>query len=97
MEEDNIEKLDAIAEINESSQQLETATQELTSIILNSNWSIDQLFSFLEAGGPVVVILLAMSIVVLAIVLMKLWQFYWIQLSSRKFIELALGYWREAK
>jgi biopolymer transport protein ExbB len=97
MNEESVEKLSALADTNESSQQLETTTQNMIAFIPNSDWSIDQLFSFIEAGGPVVVILLVMSVVVFAIVLMKLWQFYWIQLSARQFIEPTLGHWREGQ
>lgn len=97
MEEENIEELDAIAETNEPSQPLETTHQDITAVVPNGDWSLEQLFSFFEAGGPVVVILLAMSVVILAIVLMKLWQFYRIQLSAREFIKPALDHWREEK
>ena len=37
---------------------------------------LTHLAEFLDAGGPVVLILLACSVVALAIVLMKLWQFH---------------------
>ena len=95
MSENSLENLEPSIEQNEIVHSLETLDQELAPAIPENNWSIDQLFSFIEAGGPVVVILLVLSIVVLAIVFMKIWQFYWIQLSERKFINLALEQWRK--
>ena len=95
MSENNLENLEPSIEQNEIVHSLETIDQELAPVIPVNNWSIDRLFSFIEAGGPVVVILLVLSIVVLAIVLMKIWQFYWIQLSERKFINLALEQWQK--
>lgn len=95
MEEDTAEKLHDLTEGVDSSKQLEGTNEELVAAISSSNSSIDQLFSFLEAGGPVVIILLALSVVVVAIVLMKLWQFYRLQISTRHFIKPALEHWRE--
>ncbi len=95
MSKNSVENLDSTIEENEIVQSLDTTDQELASVVPDNNWSIDQLFSFIDAGGPVVVILLVLSVVILAIVLMKAWQFYWIQLSERKFINLALEQWRE--
>ncbi len=95
MSKNSVENLESPTEQNEIVRSLETLDQELTSVVTKNNWSIDQLFSFVDTGGPVVVILLVLSIVVLAIVFMKIWQFYWIQLGERKFINLALEQWRE--
>lgn len=44
----------------------------------------DQVMALLQAGGPVVVILLAMSVAALTIVLAKLWQFHAMRLSDTR-------------
>ncbi len=95
MSENNLENMEPPIEQNEVVKSLGPLEQESIPVAPENSWSIDQLFFFIEAGGPVVVILLLLSIVVLAIVLMKIWQFYWIQLSERKFINLALDQWRD--
>jgi len=45
----------------------------------------------LDAGGPVVAILFAVSIVALALILVKLWQFWSVRIGSRGFIAPALS------
>ena len=52
------------------------------------------LAGWIEAGGSVVVILLAMSVLALAIVLLKLWQFMALRLASGGCIEQSLSHWR---
>ncbi len=54
----------------------------------------DPIIQFIDDGGPVVVILFAMSIVALAIVLYKSWQFYLLKLNARKELEAALQAYR---
>lgn len=44
-------------------------------------------------GGPVLLVLLLMSIAALTIVLAKLWQFSWMRLNAREPVETALSYW----
>ena len=44
-----------------------------------------------EAGGPVVAILMAMSVVAMAIILVKLYQFWSVGIGERRFIEPALA------
>ena len=44
-----------------------------------------------EAGGPVVAILIAMSVVAMAIILVKLYQFWTVRIGDRRFIEPALA------
>ena len=95
MSQNSLENLEPSIEESEIVHSLETLDQELKPVVTKNNWSIDQLFSFIEAGGPVVVILLVLSIIVLAIVFMKIWQFYRIQLNERRFINLALEQWRD--
>lgn len=52
--------------------------------------ALGRLIELMDAGGPVVAILLAMSIVALAIVLVKLWQFWRARLGDRRIAEEAL-------
>lgn len=47
-----------------------------------------------ELGGPVVMVLAAMSVFGLAIILLKCWQFASLQINARGFIEPALTQWR---
>lgn len=48
------------------------------------------LLGLIGAGGPVLVVLLVMSVFVLAIILIKLWQFHTAQLGRTDFIDKAL-------
>lgn len=48
----------------------------------------------IELGGPVVILLLLMSVYGIAIALLKLWQFRNIALEDRRFIEPAIEAWR---
>lgn len=47
--------------------------------------------ALIDAGGPIVVILLAMSVVALAIVFLKLWQFRAVRIGERKPIREAIA------
>lgn len=47
----------------------------------------------LQAGGPVVIALIMMSILGLAVLLLKLWQFFILKLERRDFIEKAINAW----
>lgn len=58
----------------------------------NAMQSLSDLFA---AGGPVVVVLAIMSVFALAIVLLKLWQFAVLRLTSRGFIDQAIGLVRQ--
>lgn len=49
------------------------------------------LIDLLAAGGPVVLVLIAMSVVALAIVLVKLWQFRAARLGERRRVQTALA------
>lgn len=53
--------------------------------------------ALLQAGGPVVAILLGLSVVALAITLIKLWQFAAARIYSRRFIGEALMHWRSGR
>jgi biopolymer transport protein ExbB len=53
-----------------------------------------RLQDLLAAGGPVVVVLGLLSVVALAMVLLKLWQFHRLQLDRLGPVQTALKYWR---
>lgn len=53
------------------------------SLPLDPGGLTDRLLAFLDAGGPVVVILLACSVVAVTIVLLKFWQFHAARLGDR--------------
>ncbi len=55
------------------------------------------LLALLQAGGPVLLILLGLSVLALAIVLLKLWQFAALRLGARGFAEQALAHWRAGR
>lgn len=57
--------------------------------VANGMW-IERLSVLLDLGGPVVMILMAMSIIGVTIVLAKLWQFSSLKLSDTRFIEPVL-------
>lgn len=50
-------------------------------------------YSLIETGGPVVIILLIMSVVGLAVLLLKLWQFFYLGLSRTRFLPAAMEAW----
>lgn len=52
---------------------------------------------FLEAGGPVVAILLLMSLAAIAIVLVKLLQFRWLRVGDRHTAPRAVELWRAGR
>ncbi|MFP4080838.1 MAG: MotA/TolQ/ExbB proton channel family protein [Ectothiorhodospira sp.] len=49
--------------------------------------------SLLQVGGPVVAILLGMSVVALTVILAKLWQFAWLRLGDQRSLDAALEHW----
>lgn len=51
--------------------------------------------SLLQAGGPVVSILLVMSVIAVAIILLKLWQFSSLRLGSTSFVDQSIRAWRQ--
>lgn len=53
----------------------------------------DGISSFVELGGPVVALLLVLSVFALAIILVKLWQFYVVGGASNKKISKAVSVW----
>ena len=52
------------------------------------------LIEILRLGGPVVAVLVVMSVFGLAIVLLKLWQYTSVRVGKRRFIDPALKQWR---
>lgn len=60
-----------------------------------SGINLQTLVELIDLGGPVVVILMLMSVYGLAIVGVKLWQFRALRLGDRRFIEPAVNAWRQ--
>ncbi len=58
---------------------------------------MQQFFTLVDKGGPVVVILLGLSVIALAIVLIKTYQFIVSQIRSRSFVESALDHLRSGE
>ena len=58
---------------------------------------LGRMFAFLEMGGPVVWLLLAISIAALSIVLMKLWQFFRLRPEQNEELPEALSAWRNGR
>ena len=52
-----------------------------------------ELARLIELGGPVVIVLLAFSVLALAVILLKLWQFAVAGIGARSFAERALHHW----
>lgn len=50
-------------------------------------------YDIVTMGGPVVVILLGLSVIALAVILMKLFQFAWARVGSTARTERAIGHW----
>ena len=57
--------------------------------------TVSRVNTLFEAGGPVVIVLAVMSVVGLAVLLIKIWQFYRLELDKRDFIAPALIAWRK--
>lgn len=57
----------------------------------------ERMLELLQLGGPVVAILLAMSVLALAIVLIKLWQFRTLRIGDRRSAEEALRLWQAGR
>src|SRR3546814_19745412 len=58
---------------------------------LDGGGMAEQFLAFVDAGGPVVVILLGCSVMALVIILMQFWQFYATRLSARRRATLAIA------
>lgn len=60
-------------------------------------FNLSSLMELIELGGPVVVVLGAMSVLGLAIVLLKGWQFATVRIADRSFITPALDAWHSGQ
>lgn len=68
-------------------EQIESAAETASSppeAALGGTGRFDELLTYIEAGGPVVIVLIVMSIFALAIVLLKLWQFHSHRIGERR-------------
>ena len=65
--------------------------------VLPSQPGIESLIALVQAGGPVAMILLALSVIALSIILLKLWQFSSLQLRSNRIVDDALAHWRRGR
>ena len=54
---------------------------------------VSQLQSLLEIGGPVILILVLMSVISLTVIILKCWQFFWMQTYRYQAIQQALKHW----
>jgi biopolymer transport protein ExbB len=59
--------------------------------------AIETLTSLAELGGPVVAIIMAISAVSLAVILLKVWQFFRMGVGRRARAEKAVGLWLEGR
>jgi len=94
MEENLSNQLDIANESEIHKQPTEGLDPQVAAEVENFDWSVDQIQALLSTGGPVALVLIILSVIVLALTLLKLWHFYWVQLDSRKFISNALENWR---
>ncbi len=58
------------------------------------NATFERASFLLDAGGPVLIILLILSVIALAIILMKFWHFRKLGLNDHTFVQHVLDYWR---
>jgi len=56
--------------------------------------SVSRVSTLIEAGGPVVIALIGMSVIGFAVLLLKNWQFFALQLDRRGFIDPAINAWK---
>jgi biopolymer transport protein ExbB len=59
--------------------------------------ALDQLFRYLQDGGPVLYVLVAVSILGLTVILLKLFQFSFLAVHRQKFIEPTMQLWRDGQ
>ena len=75
----------------------ETATETPAASETAPGGLFDQLFLWLDDGGPVLYLLLAISVIALTIILVKLFQFLLLGAGSRRFVDSALEEARAAR
>jgi len=56
---------------------------------------VSRVNNLIEVGGPVVITLMVMSVIALAVLLVKSWQFHSLQLDKRDFIKPAIRAWKD--
>lgn len=66
----------------------------ITDVLPAQAGGFDRILGLVDAGGPVVMILLGFSVAALAIVLLKLWQFRALRLADRRPARQAVRLWR---
>lgn len=71
-----------------------TNVAEVTTAVENQGWSIDQVYSLIEAGGPVIIILAVMSVIALSVFLLKQSQFIANKFSRQDELIDALTSWK---
>ncbi len=59
--------------------------------------SVEQLFRFMEVGGPVLYLLLGISVMALTLILVKLIQFLMLRVHTHGFVEPALHSWHDGR
>lgn len=72
-----------------------TDLQTISEINNSPLLDLSQLNTLLDAGGPVIMLLLIMSLVSLSVVIFKCWQFFWLGIGRHKNIQVALEFWHK--
>ncbi|MBK1651855.1 MotA/TolQ/ExbB proton channel family protein [Halorhodospira halochloris] len=65
--------------------------------LLTDGGALERLGSLLDTGGPVLTLLSILSVVTLAIILVKFWQFAAARLQDRRTLPEAIGLWRRGE
>lgn len=66
-------------------------------VLTGSDLLVSKVQEFMQVGGPVVWILTALSVIALAIILMKLWQFALTRPESSSHLDNVLNFWKQGK
>ena len=75
-----------------------TLDQEVTADVpLSAESMFSNISSLLDLGGPVVAILIALSVIALAMILLKLWQFTRDGVGSQSDVSAALSAWEQGE
>ncbi len=59
--------------------------------------AVEQLFRFMEDGGPILYLLLVISVVALTLIIAKLIQFWMLRVHAHRFVEPALRSWHDGQ
>ena len=68
-------------------------SQDAASRLSFAGLDFNAAFDFVDKGGPIVMILLALSVVALTVTLIKLWQFAWLGVGSTRKSNAAIEHW----